>query len=402
MEAGLVECANVAPLTSPTLHQHQRQHSPPLYQQQQTPRSFKLRLRPKQQRSNIRFNSCEMSCRVFAPILCILAALMVVYVVHPALLPPSFSALLDAIFYEQPVASPWPRSQSHPPHPSSPAPPPPDSAALPPPPPPTPSPPPPAPCPAMPPPPLPRPVVDQLNDRFRLGAPSNDPDSAGVLVHQFDGQEDYTHGWNPCTSQSINDWCTKYSDRFASSLINKRVPFLFNTAGGMVFRMAADNQILCAMSGDGGTMSVVCDPPGVSNACVPGCWSCLDESNQPIPSCQPTWCTESQPWQCGWKPSELQGMLMQQEANLIGSACVVDGKCYNEVIVDTETFEAHLPHSLEAFFFLSTSSMSDEAHAREVHSSFLASYAGLVTAHAVPLLKLTLSNDEPFSCVICV
>ena len=164
-------------------------------------------------------------------------------------------------------------------------------------PPPDPSPPPPAPSPSLPP---PRVVVDVLNEQFRLGHPDNDPNVAGVLLHQFDGQEDFEQGWRPCTHQSANRWCSTFSDRFASSIINRRLNSVFNDHGGLVFRMDPPNlnRILCSYNYDAGSMSMTCDPPGPSATCLPGCWNLV-----------PNWCTLTRPWQCAWRPTELQLML---------------------------------------------------------------------------------------------
>ena len=96
------------------------------------------------------------------------------------------------------------------PHPPVPPSPPPPSA---------PSPPPLPPCPpAAPPnwPPFPRPVVAGLNARFANGRPSNDLNLAGVIIHQFDGQEQDGAEWLPCAPPK---WCAPFGDRWASSLI---------------------------------------------------------------------------------------------------------------------------------------------------------------------------------------
>ena len=168
-------------------------------------------------------------------------------------------------------------------------------------PPPSPSPPPPM-WPPRPPP--PRPVVDVLNERFRNGRAhtNNDPNKLGVLLHQFDGMEDYEQGWKPCTPRSVNEWCAPFADRFASSIINRRQPLLFNDKGGIIFRTETPElyRVLCSYAADAGSMSVVCDPPGVSATCVPGCWSG-----------EPSWCTQARPWQCAWQPAEL-GIMMQK------------------------------------------------------------------------------------------
>ena len=218
----------------------------------------------------------------------------------------------------------------------------------------------------------PMPVVDQLNIRFREGGPSHDVTRLGVLLHQFDGQEDPDRGWLPCTT-----WCTDFSDRFASSIINRRVPNLFDAAqskpGGLIFRPSPQlNEIFCAWPADGGTMSIVCSPPGRSATCLPGCWT---ET--------PNWCTATQSW-CPYPPDRTGEMLSMQERT--------NAHKYNEVIVSTSRYVEQLPHSLEAIFTLD---MSDR-HPREVHTRFLQE-TGLRKSDC-PLLHLDLRNlDAPFT-----
>ena len=230
-------------------------------------------------------------------------------------------------------------------------------------------------------------MVDALNARFRDGVPNSDPNLAGVLLHQFDGQEDYDQGWRPCHQHSTNRWCATYADRFASSIINRQAPYVFNDHGGMIFNTIPDdgvalNRILCAYNADAGSMSVTCADGAAAvheeGGCLPGCLS--------------NWCTLERPWQCAWRPEEL-GTMMEQ--HLIGNSREAD-QHYNEVIVDTVTYDAHLPRSLFAIFFLDGSSSEAQQHAREVHARYHQAYPYL-TDDDMPLLRLTLGNlDQPF------
>ena len=68
---------------------------------------------------------------------------------------------------------------------------------------------------------------------------------------------------------------------------------------------------------------------------------------------------------------------------------------YNEVIVDTATYAANLPHSLEAVFYLADSDSDAVQHARAVHQGFLAEYPDQA---GVPLLRLDMrALNAPFS-----
>lgn len=234
-----------------------------------------------------------------------LTAVQLVYTMMPGLLPGWLRVQLDRLFETQQAAKssspPPPTFYAFPPLSPLPANPP-QSKWLPPPP--LPSPPPPV-APPHPPPPLPPiDVLELLNDRFRNGRPSNDPSTAGVLLHQFDGQEDYDKGWRPCTTGSTNGWCSQYSDRFASSIVNQRTPYLFNENGGLIFNTldGGANRILCAYNADAGSMSIVCENGGASESCLPGCWNLV-----------PNWCTLERPWQCAWRPEELGTMMEQHE-----------------------------------------------------------------------------------------
>ena len=112
-------------------------------------------------------------------------AMQLAYVLAPTLLPMWLTDTLGQLFGVQTSPPEQPPMPLTPPRPAFPPMPP----TPPPPPPPDPSPPPPNPYPRSPPPappsPPPRPVVDQINERFRLGLSSDDPNAAGVIVHQF-------------------------------------------------------------------------------------------------------------------------------------------------------------------------------------------------------------------------
>ena len=221
------------------------------------------------------------------------------------------------------------------------------------------------------------PVVEQVNARFRWGAPSNDPNEAGLIVHQFDGQEAHPKRWLPCPSTKT--WCAKFRDRFAASLINAQLPYVFNDAGGLIFRMfpSSANRIFCSFGGDGGTMTNMCRPPGETATCLPGCWRD-----------KPNWCTPTKTYQCAFKPGDL-GMM--QHSHLTQR----DPAHYNEVILSTEHYVRHLPRSLEAMFVQDLQS-SDYHDTRRAHSLLLEEYG--LTAQDIPLLLFNQHNlHTPFT-----
>ena len=80
-----------------------------------------------------------------------------------------------------------------------------------------------APTPPEPPPSAPWTPLERLNERFARGRPTTDLASAGVLVHQFDTPDAarYDSPWLPCPADK---WCSKWADRFSTSVINRRIP----------------------------------------------------------------------------------------------------------------------------------------------------------------------------------
>ena len=124
-------------------------------------------------------------------------------------------------------------------------------------------------------------LVDELNARYAAGMPSHDATAAGVLVHQVDALDDGREGidggstpWLPCppTHNGAPTWCRQFSDRFSASFISARLPFPFSrTRAGFVLS-PSHVKIRCSYPTDGGSMKRLCDPPGGSDHCSPGCW----------------------------------------------------------------------------------------------------------------------------------
>lgn len=203
------------------------------------------------------------------------------------------------------------------------------------------------------------PVVDQINARFVNGMPSNNLFAAGVLVHQFDGMEAPNHAWLPCTE---SQWCAKYRDRISASLLNARsppgasgpIPIFSAELGGLVLS-AGRAKVLCAYAGDGGTMSKLCDPPGLSDHCVPGCSSSVSED-------------------------AVRQMLVLQEKRL-------ETKPYNEVVLDPKPYVEHPDSAIEAVFYLAGEKCRKDQrcydHSKQVHTDFLSS-----VGTNIPLLEL--------------
>lgn len=192
------------------------------------------------------------------------------------------------------------------------------------------------PPPPMSPPAPPASTVASIDARYQHGKPSNYLYEAGVLVHQFDGLEDWAagRGFGPCHS----GWCDGRYDHTSFSIISKRYPGVFNDAGGVI--LASYTPIACAYAADGGTQST-----DIESACS-------------LPT--------------AFGPNHLEQMLKVQE------------RCcrshYNEAVVSSRFWASHLPFVVEAIFYI-----SDDRQARLAHRQFLSEYD--LEPQQCPLLK---------------
>lgn len=228
--------------------------------------------------------------------------------------------------------------------------------------------------------------MDQLNRAFLAGVADDDITKAGVFMRAFDQLEDGDRPWLPCQLEK----CRGVSDRFASSIVNRRHPDLYTSGvGGIVISWEAVS-INCAYYADGGSQKQTCDPPGRSKDCMPGCTR--------------KWCDPDgwRNWGCGWAGNHLGLMLKQQDTNRGRGG-------YNEVVIDGErprpnvlpclrpllivlthllhaaaTWSAHLPNTVLAIFTLPESNAGFRARAVDVHNRFLSEHGR--TADQVPLL----------------
>ena len=74
-------------------------------------------------------------------------------------------------------------------------------------------------------------LVDLLNSAFLAGVADDDITKAGVFMRAFDQLEDGDRPWLPCQLEK----CLGVSDRFASSIVNRRPPDLYTSGvGGIV------------------------------------------------------------------------------------------------------------------------------------------------------------------------
>ena len=199
----------------------------------------------------------------------------------------------------------------------------------------------------------------------------------------FDTLENIEKPWRPCPSE---EWCFVYSDRMSFSIVNEQLPYFFDQkhhAGFLASPLHVN--LLCSWFIDYGTMDKQCDPPGVRDDCLPGCWVGA-----------PNWCTgsEDKVWDCAW-PSNLTKEMLENHLNRLGLVGRRNlGARYNELILSWDSFTKALPDSIEAFIF---SEWDAEPLARQAHRRFLLDYPTAST----PLLYMDIaSKDEVFSRVV--
>jgi hypothetical protein len=219
-------------------------------------------------------------------------------------------------------------------------------------------------------------IVERLNDQWRGGSPSNRVVDAGVLVRQFDTLDDTLGGrpWLPCR---LDQWCRKFGDRWATSIINSHIRHLyFSNKGGFVLSDTLD--LLCIHADDGNSMAPqrTCETLYGDAQCIPGCYP---------PGQQ---CSEmGRSWSCSYPPSQLSWALQAQQDHGRGEGA----RSHNEVVVDLRSVTRSLPGAVLAVFYLSNSPLSEVSHAMSVHRAFLRAY-GHEAAGQIPLLALDLGG----------
>ena len=206
-----------------------------------------------------------------------------------------------------------------------------------------------------------------LNARFRLGGPeaaSDDIDTVGVLISQFDELSNPARPWLFVDSTQY----AQYSDRRSAFLIFGSMPKaqggwttageipLFGYVGGFVLRpeaFAERGGVLCGYPYDPHTFNYKCIPPGLSETCVPGC--CCGGSKG-APAWVKGFIGATAYFQDAYKPGDLRSMLADYVNRAPGNA-----RGYNEVIVNEARWHGQLPHSFDAMFFPATTKCAEDA-----------------------------------------
>ena len=133
-----------------------------------------------------------------------------------------------------------------------------------------------------------RDLVSALNARFRAGTPSDDPASAGVVVHSFDDRDKHLVsqlGFGESVWRSFFNSTKNTSKRkrqiVSCSIMNAQLPFFYRgewrgaggQSPGFVLRPSAvKHTLLCSYPRDASSNFALCpDNWRSSHTCVPGC-----------------------------------------------------------------------------------------------------------------------------------
>jgi len=205
----------------------------------------------------------------------------------------------------------------------------------------------------------------EISARFDRGAPSNSVADAGVLVHIFDGYEDPDRPWQIC-----HDVCRHGPvDSLSSSLISRKVPWLFSSSWGTVGIVISPTvEIMCSFpadSGTGGHPNGRCK--GADRASV-GTENFYHGSST-------------------YNGKTLRDALEQQYSGSYRKSHF-GASGFNEVIISSMYWERALPSAVEAFFYADSEravTQKQRLEIRQAHSAFL-QYYGL-TKEEVPLLE---------------
>jgi hypothetical protein len=240
-----------------------------------------------------------------------------------------------------------------------------------------------------------------INERFRASSPSSNLEEAGLLLHQFDEIEVHGKPWEFCEGPGCYTQGATIPGRVSAMLIyhslrdrsdRVAIPLPFGNRAGLIFR-SDQVDVRCLYGVDGSTAFQRNDPGH------PGCPAPHDFCNARDPSIGNWGRCGFDGWPIGaWRPEDLEPFMRahQQHGETYRPPGFHSG--YNEVILSSESINAHLPHSVAAFFVLSEEmAHRDGVNVRvaEAHRAFLERFG--VTSKECPLLLMRPGNwEEPF------
>ena len=174
-----------------------------------------------------------------------------------------------------------------------------------------------------------------------------------------------------------------YGDRMSTTLVNRQLKHVYGDAnfvsGVVIAPQAAQSELLCGYGSDGGSMNKLCEPPGRSSKCLPGCGAPAGPRHGDWLS-EPGWCNNLSVYDCAWSPDDLRYMLTLQS----GAAWT-----YNELVVGTQSWLRDPVAQIEAFFF-SRNANEQKQRALDAYSSFVDAHGEDSRARKVPVLGFDL------------
>ena len=230
-------------------------------------------------------------------------------------------------------------------------------------------------------------IVAELNTRFDRGETHR---TGGVLLHSFDRWDLFAlgvgtahvpaHGWRR-PSAAWHNVTGVALDRLSASFVSvaglapdgRGLPLYSTDAAGVVVSPHRGAKVRCAFPSDSGTKQLQCE---ASASCVPGC---VDSAHGRL------WCSPNATLpttkHCAWPA--LPAMLNDWHRRRSNTT--------NEVVLDADYWLGHLPHSVEAIFFVEGGAGCEaqiwcRTFAEQLHRLVLRQYR--LTPDELPLVRL--------------
>ena len=208
---------------------------------------------------------------------------------------------------------------------------------------------------------------NDLRDLYVHARPSNNLSQVGLMVHCFDGTEDWTQPWAPC----LEGECVEGQEKmnfvrwWSVSIINQQQPHTLATSG--LILTPQHNEILCSWDSDFGSMLSGCKVHNV----------------HPLP------------------PDKLKDMLdvsmSPNNAKMFGDSA----NTYNEVLVNSTYFWQQMPQSIAAFVYFDDEAALQAGQGQDLRLPdkivAVTNYVKLLdyyklSEHDLPLLKVNRSG----------
>ena len=189
-------------------------------------------------------------------------------------------------------------------------------------------------------------ILDNINQRFIHGIPSDDLDDAGVVVHQTD-----------CPYENL-PWlpCDEYSKNVATSIVNRKWHYMFSTSaiGFVANPIVATKAFLCAGSVDLASFEDW-------NGCNGNTWGIVYKSSKEM--------LDQNLTDYMYDLGELDRPYTHSDRS---------GRKYNEVLLNGTTWTQNISETIDAVFYPINGLVNHEEGNEEIaiatHSQFLKQY----------------------------